>query len=424
MNYTKKFKYLLVILLTVSFLIRIYQLDNPNAYVFDEVYHAFTAKEYLNGSKEAWEWWTQPPPGVAYEWTHPPLAKELMSVSMIVTNSTDPWGWRLFGVIFGTINIFLVYLLARYLFKDNLIALTAAFIYSFDGLSFVQARTGMNDTYLLTFILLSLIFFVKEKYLFSAICFGLALSSKWSSIYLLPIITLLLIYREKYYLIFKNFNPKLFFQKSFKLLQIFLLYILIPPIVYLITYLPFFMLGHNFDTFIQLQQQMWWYHTQLKATHNYTSPWWSWPFNLYPVWYYVNYADNKIGNIFASGNPIVFWAGFTAVLLCTWDFFKNRSFALLVVLLGYFLFWLPWSLSPRIMFLYHYTPTLPFLSIALAYQLKQITTTNSGQKAFIIFLLLIAITFLLLYPFLTATLIPRELVPLFFLTNDGKNPFQ
>lgn len=84
------------------------------------------------------------------------------------------------------------------------------------------------------------------------------------------------------------------------LLQLFI----IPVLIYLASYIPFFFFsGHhspprlnysNFQTFIGLQQQMWWYHTQLKATHTYQSAPLQWIFDLRPVWLYVNYSTNPV----------------------------------------------------------------------------------------------------------------------------------
>src|SRR4051812_2692644 len=90
-------KVILAAILLFSAVFRLYALNYPTGYVFDEVYHAFTAKEYLLNHKEAWEWWTTPPPGVAYEWTHPPLAKEIMAYSMGILHTTDAWAYRLPG---------------------------------------------------------------------------------------------------------------------------------------------------------------------------------------------------------------------------------------------------------------------------------------------------------------------------------------
>ena len=64
---------MLIIILLISLLIRVYDLNTPNSYVFDEVYHAFTAKEYLKLNKDAWNPFAIPPQGVSYEWLHPPI---------------------------------------------------------------------------------------------------------------------------------------------------------------------------------------------------------------------------------------------------------------------------------------------------------------------------------------------------------------
>lgn len=399
----KNSRYLLILILLLAAFLRLYRLDYPNKYVFDEVYHGFTAKEYLKGSKDAWEWWTKPPPGVAFEWTHPPLAKEIMTASMFILRSTNAWAWRLPGTLLGILSVFIVYKLGLILLKNNVSALFAAFLFSIDGLNFVQSRIGMNDIYYITFFLLSLLFILNKKVIFAAIFFGLAISSKWAAIYGLLFL----------------FIPYLLFKRQY---LNFVGMILIPPLIYLASYIPFFLLGHTFDQFIKLQQQMWWYHTGLKATHDYSSPWWSWPLNLYPVWYFVDYKEKLTANIFASGNPPLFWFGIIALILTGWEAVKKRSINLFLILMGFLVFWLPWAISPRIMFLYHYSPSVPFLSLALGHQLG--SRFNGKRKSIVLLLLsIMVIGFILLFPFLTGIHIPSFLVRLFFLTNLTKNPF-
>lgn len=398
----KKPKTVLILILLFSAFLRLYRLDFPNKFIFDEVYHAFTAKEYLKGSKEAWEWWTTPPPGVAFEWTHPPLAKEIMAASMFVANSQDGWAWRLPGVLLGVLSVFLIYRIGIKLFNNEPASLIAAFVFSIDGLNFVQSRVGMNDIYFVAFMLFSVYLFLSKKLLLSAIILGLSLSSKWTAVYA--------------YLIF---IPLLVYQTRFKTLIFFLT---IPALVYLITYIPFFTLGHSVDQFIGLQKQMWWYHIGLKATHDYASPAWSWPFNLYPVWYFVDYKDNTIANIFAVGNPVVFWIGFVAILLTIWEVIRKKSISLLIITLAFFAFWLPWLISPRIMFLYHFSPSVPFLCLALGYQMDKLLKEGQQRLVYLL-LILMVLSFILIFPFLTGIHIPKNLINLFFLTNITKNPF-
>ena len=395
-------KHILIAILLSTAFFRLYHLDFPNNYVFDEVYHGFTAKEYLAGHKQAWDPFATPPKGVAYEWTHPPLAKEIMTVSMFIFRTENAWAYRLPGVLLGVLSVYLIFLLGKQLFRNEIIGLISAFIFSIDGLNFVQSRIGMNDIYFITFALISLLLFLRKKYLFSFIFLGLSFASKWAAVYLFGVYLILLIKEQKFKYILYCISTIL--------------------IVYAISYIPYFLLGYTPNQFIELQKQMWWYHTNLKATHDYASPWWSWPLNLYPVWYYVDYTGDYVANIFASGNPIVFWLGTGAILLTIWEFIKRRTFSLGILLLGYFAFWLPWAASPRIMFLYHYSPSVPFMALALGYQLSKLD--NSQNHNFLLIILgLMLLGFLLMFPFLTGIPIPKNLVQLFFLTNLTKNPF-
>ena len=261
----------------------------------------------------------------------------------------------------------------------------------------------MNDVYLVAFILVSVIFFVQKRYILAALFMGISMATKWTGVYLVLL-----------------YFPVLLYQGQFKKLIYFLL---IPPIVYFISYTHYFLMGYNLSDLLELHKQIWWYHTNLKATHNYSSPWWSWPFNLYPVWYFVDYQKNNIANIFASGNPVIFWTGSAAVILTAIEAIKKKALNLLLILLGFFVFWLPWALSPRIMFLYHFSPSVPFLSLALGHQLNSIWSNKAEKKLAVAILILMVLSFILLFPFLTGIPIPRNFVRIFFLFNLSKNPF-
>ncbi|MDO8619325.1 MAG: phospholipid carrier-dependent glycosyltransferase [Candidatus Daviesbacteria bacterium] len=391
---------ILLVILIFSFGLRIFRINYPNTYVFDEVYHAFTAKEYLKGSREAWIWWSTPPKGVAYEWTHPPLAKEIMATSMFIFHSTDAWAWRLPGVILGTVAILFIFQSSKLLFKSSRAALISSLVFSLDGINFVQSRIGMNDIYLIFFILCAFYFLLKQKLFWTGVFLGLSLASKWTTAYFLIILVIVL-----------------FKQRQIKKLPLILLIVLC---IYLLSYLPFFYLGFNGGQFLELQQQMWWYHTNLKATHAYASPWWTWPLNLVPVWYFVEYRGEQVANIFTSGNAVLSILGLATILISLVKYLKQKSFSLLVTILAFNAFWLPWAFSPRIMFLYHFAPAIPFLSLILGYQLDIFS-----KNRFILFFLLfsIALGFVVIYPILTGVFIPKNLLNYFFLTNLARNPF-
>ncbi len=349
----KSAKIILVGILSFAFITRIYSLGSPPKEYFDEVYHAFTAKVILHNDPKAWEWWNTPPEGFAYEWTHPPLAKLGMFLGMKIFGENS-FGYRVPEALLGLGAVFLVYLLAKEILQDEMAALLSAAVFSLDGLPLVMSRIAMNDSYILFFALLSIFLFMRQKNFLSALAFGLALSSKWSAIWAIPILGVLWLKRKN------KFEPSI------------LWFLLLPFTIYLLTYLPMFLTGHSLDIWWGMQKQMWWYHTGLRATHPYTSPWWSWPFLIRPIYLYT--SDETLGmvaRIYAMGNPLVFWFGTASVALSLIYGYLERNKKLGFIAFCYLIFFVPWAASPRIMFLYHYLPSIPFMAIAIGYILRR-----------------------------------------------------
>lgn len=345
---------LLVVILIFSFVTKTYRLSIPKEDYFDEIYHAFTARIILHGDPKAWEWWNPHPEGFAYEWTHPPLSKLIMAGSMKLLGENS-LGWRFPQAVFGTLSVFMVYLLAKRVFKDEPLALLSAFVFSLNGLLIVLSRMGMNDVYVLFFMLTSVYFFLKGKDGLSAISLGLAIAAKWSAIWTIPILFVLWLRRKK----------------KFKL-TMFLAFAALPITCYILTYMPMFLTGHSLDIWWGMQKQMWWYHTSLVAEHPYTSAWWSWPLNLRPVYLYTSdEIQGVVSRIYAMGNPLVFWIGLVSITMTGIYAYleKNKNLAFLVF--GYLIFFVPWAASPRIMFIYHYMPSIPFMCIAIGYVLRR-----------------------------------------------------
>ena len=375
-------KALLVLILAFAFISRVAWLGSPPNEYFDEVYHAFTARLVLHGDPKAWEWWNPHPEGFAYEWTHPPLAKLGMVLGMKIFGENS-FGWRFPGALLGVGSVLLVFLLAKELFKDDLLALLSAAVFSLDGLVLVMNRIGMNDSYLLFFALLSIYLFMKNQNYLSALAFGLALASKWSAIWTIPIFFAIWLKKKK------KFSPGLIW------------FFLLPPVVYLLSYFPMFSTGHGLDIFWGVQKQMWWYHTGLRATHPYTSPWWNWPLLVRPIYLYTSEEiGSTVSRIYAMGNPFVFWAGLLSVLVSFVYAFLERNKNLALVVFSYFIFFVPWAASPRIMFLYHYLPSIPFLAIATGYILRR------NFKLVIWYLTIALLVFIYFYPHWAGLKIP------------------
>lgn len=449
----KKFQTaLLCAILFFAFFTRIWRLEYPKTYVFDEVYHAVTAKLIARGDDRAFEWWNPAPePNTAVDWLHPPFAKYTQALSILALGENS-LGWRLSSALFGVGVIWLVYRLSLTAFNKPSLALLAAFLASLDGLLLVQSRIAMNDIHVTFFILLSLWLYWRKKattdqpltlleLLPIGASLGLALASKWSGLFALIIVGAW----EGLTLLAQPLKLSSILQRGFSLL-------LIPLVIYVAMYTPMFLQGKSLvctldhpqqnlcyqeklklgewvwydglvSHFVELHHQIWWYQTHLTATHPYQSRPWQWLTNTRPVWYFVGVqnAPNLTQNIYAMGNSIVFLSGAISVILLAllllyqtqkprpqFKLKKSDQQALLFLLVSYLVVWLPWQLSPRIMFFYHYTPAVPFLCIFIAYLLDKLSTTSLGHWLVRIFILLTVAFFILWYPHWTALTVPAS----------------
>jgi hypothetical protein len=110
-------------------------------YVFDEVYFPVDAAKDLRQ------------PAETYFDPEPPLAKLLMAPPIAIFGFNS-WTWRLSTTIFGSLLVGLMYLVALRLRRDRFFALATALFICFDGLAFVESRTGVIDIIAIFFVAL------------------------------------------------------------------------------------------------------------------------------------------------------------------------------------------------------------------------------------------------------------------------------
>lgn len=124
----------------------------PPEKIFDEVYFARAAEEYLQRR-------------YIYESTHPPLTKLLITLSVLLFGGLPAgdtsWGWRFLGVVAGAVAVVLTFLLARRVLQSTLFATYAALLFAFDGMHFVQSRIATPETYVVCFSLATLYAFCR-----------------------------------------------------------------------------------------------------------------------------------------------------------------------------------------------------------------------------------------------------------------------
>jgi len=409
------------------------RLEEPPKYIYDEVYHAYTASQYAIGNADAWLWTTKAPEGVAYEWTHPPLGKLIITLGVLLFGDNS-LGWRFTSAITGALGLAAVYWLGLTLTKQRLVAILAAVLTLVDGLYFVESRTGVIDIFgavFMTCAFIALYAFVtapptrvRTPLLLLGLSMGLGIANKWNAVYPAALIGTFALWRTFELLPFRLRRPVaggaaallalavalapplrsgtgLILATLIGVLIAFQLYklfvvtpapseargagagagllqhliwvplglVALPLGVYLLSYVPFFLAGHTVEQLIELQRQMYYYHANLVATHAYASKWYQWPFAWKPVWYSVSYGQDVASYTYANGNPFLYWAFLPAVAFVMARWWSQRHPALPILAIGFLGQWLPWALIPRLAYIYHFLPASIFGTLAVAVSL-------------------------------------------------------
>jgi len=351
---------------------------------FDEIYFGRTAYEILHKLQ-------------IYETTHPFLGKAIIAQGIKIFGMT-PFGWRFVNVIFATLMILIVYYLAKLIFRNYIYAIASATLITYSFMHMAQARISIIDTFGTSFVLISYYFlyrFILKQRIFwllmSGIFFGLASAIKWSAVF-----SSLGFLAIAIYLILK-YPLKPSFRGYRLILYGILSYVVVGLGVY---YLTFYMIMENnsFHDIIKYQIDMYNYHTQLNATHPYSSPWWSWIIDYRPMCYYRNIVGEQFSSITAFGNPAIFWVGILAILYLIYSGLIKGKIEAIFILFAFLGLYLPYIFVGRLMFIYHFYYAVPFMIIGIIYLFKELI----GKEMIMYLYLSIVITlFLMYYPVLS-----------------------
>ncbi len=398
-----------------------------NSTYFDEIYHARTAYEHLNGLR-------------TYETTHPPLGKVIMSWCIRLFGMT-PFGWRIAGALCGVLMLPAIYMLARLLTKKRKYAVGAILVFSFDLMHFTQTRIATIDSFVVLFIMWSLyfmVYWVKQDYFgvrfvktliplaLSGLFMGLSIASKWTGCYNgvgLAVLFFATVIRR-----FLQANSAARCVRSaekneklpdkvlkaaahgkmmllISVLSCLVFFVAVPAIIYYLSYIPYFRYagGVSLQRVIEAAEGMLSYHTiaGLGMDHFFYSPWYEWPLVIRPMWYFQNiyHADGMSSTIMCMGNPAVWWGGLLGLILvivaAVYPLYKritghdplqlaplqHYGQDLRILILMFFAQYLPWMLVPRGTYIYHYFACVPVIILCIMKMMDMIEIAHDKQNA-------------------------------------------
>lgn len=396
------------------------QQDFMNSTYFDEIYHARTAWENINGVDP-------------YEVSHPPLGKLIITLGIRLFGMT-PFGWRFMGVLFGTLMLPLMYIFSKKLFGGIAVPFSCTLVFASDFMHFVQTRIATIDTYAVFFIILMYLFmylFIESKknlYLaLSGLFFGIGAASKWTCIYAgAGLAVIWILHWVSAFLSAKKDCSDVFKAFIRNCLLCLVFFVVVPCLFYYVSYYPYGIargmkgIGMYFtQDYLQLvldnQSFMFSYHSKLVAEHPYSSSWYQWVFNIRPILYYLKYfSDGLRSSIAAFVNPALCWGGLLAlfVLLYTAAFRRDRN--ALFIIIGFLAQLVPWMFVDRITFEYHYFPSTVFLILALGYIFRLMELNVPHWRAFVYGFVIMSIgLFVLFYPALSGAIVDNKMASRF-----------
>ncbi len=359
----------------ISFASRFWNLDGTADVVFDEAYYPKFAQSYLHGEP-------------LFD-AHPPLAKYIIALGIQIFGYA-PFGYRCMTALAGSFLPLVTYEFIWQLSDRRGWAwLTGCFVV-LDGLLLVESRFGLINIYILLFGMLSQLCMVlalkrsRQRWFWTiatGLMLGASFSVKWTGLaYIVGLFAIAGYAWSRY-------------RQTLNAAQILIGLIILPIAFYFVQWIPHLVINPERDIW-ELHRQIIGFHQNLgvgktEPIHPYCSPWWSWILLIRPVAYFFEMRPNSMVQfVLAMGNPILYWLSAIALLICitlliasklrfppkliTQIFAKEQSpmrsqliWFMLYVTSSFAGHWLPWILSKRCTFLYHYMPASVFAFAAL-----------------------------------------------------------
>ena len=397
---------LVLIVIALSAVVRLINLDAYSVVVFDEHYYVHDANSALHGrigprQPSPWK------PGNDSALAHPPLGT-LSIAAGILTLGNDPWGWRVPSAIAGTLLIALVYPLARRLRLSPRWALAALLLAASDTMLIVESRLGVLDPFVALWSMACV--YCALRYVQSGrptrwllacgAAGGLALASKWSGVLALVAAAAIVVVdwalerrREWAAQTSKTVQETGTGQTSgaaqtsgatqtsgtvrpssvaARLTRALVCLVALPLVLYVASYADYFASGHTVRQWLHLQGYMATFNWQAHGNSPMASAPLTWIFDADPIWYRWAVVPRGVLGMIAIANPLLVWASVVAVVGLLWAAWRQRDAHSALAPLLVCALYLPWLATSRVSYIYYLTPVIPFLAVAVAAALARL----------------------------------------------------
>ncbi|NEO24393.1 MAG: phospholipid carrier-dependent glycosyltransferase [Moorea sp. SIO4A5] len=418
----------------LSLALRFWGLGRFNRLVFDEVYYAIFANNYLTGT--------------SFFNPHPPLSQYIIAIGIwigshlpfgqdtvneLTGSLRSTWSYRWLNALTGSLIPIVVAALAYQLNRRRSYALIAALFAATDGLFLVESRYALNNIYLVILGLLGQLFFLLAlnhqaakswlMLILSGVFFGASAAIKWNGLWFL--LGIYIVWAVAWvWQLFRTYFGQTTRTRSIpsgrhplqnltqlNIGHILLNLVILPVVTYSLLWIPHLLMNPS-PGFWESQVKILTFHQNVGSgtdVHPYCSRWYTWLLMWRPVAYFYQTAShspeavptdsllsadasNVIYDVHAMGNPFLWWLSTTAILLLLllltqrilegvgWKSIPTSyTWITLYLIVNYAANLLPWTKVTRCTFLYHYMGASVFSGLALAWLVDRWLHSEKNQ---------------------------------------------
>lgn len=335
-------------------------------------------------------------------WHHPKL-RNIFVYYLLDLFGWSNWGLKGVSLTLGCLTVPAIGLVAKRIFNSGSVGLLAALFVAVDTVHIDFSRQAIQEVYMpffcLAAIYAALIYADGDHPLslvLSGLSFGLGIAAKWYVLFPLAVTSVFLciksLRREE-----TAAGEKLI--ESFFILSAL---IVLPLLVYLVTYFPwFYHRGYSLWEFMSAQRIMYaenlihkGYNPYLLEADGHPSHWF-----IHPVaWVDFFFAEGKPWVLLALLNPVVCFATLPAVCYLFYRGVKDKNMQFLYLFALFCVSYLPLIATDRPIWLNTAYAVVPFAFMAIAYLiLKIVKMTRHGRLFLAVYITAVVVTSLPLY---------------------------
>ena len=312
----------------------------------------------------------------------------------------NAFGWRFFSIVFGTINIVILYFICKKLNLSWKACVAAAFLFALDDMAFLHAGLALLDVYEVTFLLAGFLLYLHSKYTATGLVFALSACCKLVGVFGLVGVAL-------HWMIFRRDKWKLALAGVI---------IAAVSFVFFTVFFDYFITGHLINPIARIKDML-----ILSSINKFTipplsissRPWtWLYPY-IYPYTNAIVYSYDPQYVSFISWTiqlliiPVIVYLIYKAIKG------NNAARFALIWFFATYVLWMTDAFTNRVTFVFYFLPTTPVICIGIGMAFSDIMDrlrakrlllgrTTAGMKAayagIIFYFLLHAAIFIIFNP--------------------------